>query len=121
MAVIYQTKVNQLGPLVDEFYDEKMMILFKEDAPAELAEYCVLHSENHLTDEIQKGDTLWIDQTAYKVTAVGNAVNKNLSALGHITLKFNGEEEPDLPGTLVLEDKEMKKVQVGNTIKINRD
>ncbi|WP_347548493.1 PTS glucitol/sorbitol transporter subunit IIA [Pseudalkalibacillus hwajinpoensis] len=121
MEVIYQTKVNKLGPLVEEFYDEKMMILFKEDAPAELAEYCILHSENNLNGEIKKGDTLQIDHHNYRITAVGSAVNKNLSTLGHITLKFNGEEEPDLPGTLVLEEKEMNHVQVGNVIKISRD
>lgn len=45
MKTIYNTEVNKLGIMVEEFYGEKMIILFKDNAPEELADYCVLHGK----------------------------------------------------------------------------
>lgn len=117
---IYTTVITKLGESVNEFLEEGMLITFKDNAPAELAEYCILHSENDLREDIQVGDTLTLGQSAYAITAVGEAVNKNLSALGHITLRFDGSTEADLPGTLVLEEKEIDSINVGDIIKIER-
>ncbi|UTR10219.1 PTS glucitol/sorbitol transporter subunit IIA [Evansella sp. LMS18] len=121
MTTIYETNVSKVGPLVEEFYGEKMVILFKEGAPEELQEYCVLHAKNQLDGEIQAGDSLFLNEKEYKVTAVGDAVNKNLQDLGHITLKFNGESSADLPGTLVLEDQPIEPINEGATISIIRN
>lgn len=117
---IYSTVVTKLGESVNEFLDQGMLITFKDNAPAELAEYCILHSENDLKQDIQVGDTLSIGNDSYRIIAVGNAVNKNLKALGHITFDFNGSEEVDLPGTLALENKEISQIKVGDVIKIER-
>lgn len=38
MKTIYNTEVNKLGIMVEEFYGEKMIILFKDNAPEELAD-----------------------------------------------------------------------------------
>lgn len=118
---IYSTVVTKLGESVNEFLDQGMLITFKDNAPAELAEYCVLHSENDLKQDIQAGDVLSIGKNSYQILAVGSAVNKNLESLGHITFNFNGDEEVDMPGTLSLEQKEIQPIQVGDQIKIERN
>ncbi|UCZ54968.1 PTS glucitol/sorbitol transporter subunit IIA [Bacillus shivajii] len=120
MNTIYKTNVSKVGPLVEQFYGEKMVILFKEGAPEELQEYCVLHETNQLDEDIKVGDSLYLNNKEYKVTAVGDAVNKNLNDLGHITLKFNGENSADLPGTLVLEDEPIDTITEGTTISVIR-
>ncbi|MCM2605505.1 PTS glucitol/sorbitol transporter subunit IIA [Rossellomorea marisflavi] len=114
----FETTITGIGGSVTEFLGEKMYILFGENAPAELAEYCLLIDLNGVEGEILAGDTLKIGEEKYKVTAVGEAVKQNLSTLGHITLKFDGSETPELPGTLYLEDSEIGLVQSGDSISI---
>lgn len=74
--MIYKTTVTKLGALASDFLEENMLILFKNNAPEELAEYCVLHQENQLIDKIQPGDTAILAGQAFVVTAVGSAVEK---------------------------------------------
>ncbi|MGY3717911.1 PTS glucitol/sorbitol transporter subunit IIA [Sutcliffiella cohnii] len=118
MNTVYETKVNKVGPSVADFLGEKMIILFGENAPAELAEYCLLINVKDVVEDIVPGNVLKLGEKEYKVTAVGDAVRKNLSSLGHITLKFDGSVTPELPGTLYLEDADIAEVQAGDTIQI---
>lgn len=118
--MIYRTTVTKLGDSATDFLAENMIILFKEDAPEELAEFCVLHEENNLTGHVQVGDTLTIGDHSFQITAVGSAVDKNLEALGHITIKADGAKEPELPGTLSVEEKELPTIIIGNVITITR-
>jgi glucitol/sorbitol PTS system EIIA component len=120
MHTKFETQINNIGPSVTEFLGEKMLILFGENAPAELAEYCLLINVKNVEGDIEVGDILLLGNHEYKITAVGNAVKKNLSSLGHITLKFDGSENPELPGTLYLEDTEIQEVEVktGDQIRI---
>ncbi|AUN19340.1 PTS glucitol/sorbitol transporter subunit IIA [Clostridium botulinum] len=120
MKTIYNTEVNKLGIMVEEFYGEKMIILFKDNAPEELADYCVLHGKNELNDEIQVGDIFKIDGEEYKVTAVGDEVYKNLRDLGHICVRFDGSTNAELPGSLYLEDKKIKEIKEGTVIEVER-
>lgn len=120
MKTIYNTEVNKLGIMVEEFYGEKMIILFKDNAPEELADYCVLHGKNEVNDEIQVGDIFKIDGEEYKVTAVGDEVHKNLRDLGHICVRFDGSTNAELPGSLYLEDKEIKEIKEGTVIEVER-
>lgn len=117
---IYQTKVTKLGESFNEFLEQGMIITFMDNAPQELAEFCLLHSENNLVKDIEVGDVLSIGEQSYKVTAVGEEVNKNLGSLGHITLRFDGASVPELPGTLSLEEKEITEINVGDVIKVER-
>lgn len=117
---IYTTVITKLGASIDDFLSEGMLITFKDDAPAELAEYCMLHSENNLREDILVGDTLSIGNESYQITAVGDVVNQNLSSLGHITIRFDGANEVELPGTLSVEKKEVTELNVGDSIKIER-
>lgn len=119
MYLIYNTKITKIGDMVAQFYPEKMIIMFKENAPQDLADYCILHNINQLDEEIKTGYTLKIGDTEYKITAVGDVVNKNLRDLGHICLKFDGSQKATLDGTLYLEDKEIKEVSIGDVIEIS--
>ena len=120
MKTIYNTEVTKLGEMVEEFYGEKMIILFKDNAPDELADYCVLHGKNELTEEIKTGDIFKIDGEEYKVTAVGDEVHKNLGDLGHICVRFDGSTNAELPGSLYLENKDIKAIKEGTVLEIVR-
>lgn len=115
---VYQTIINKMGSSVEAFLDEKMLILFGENAPAELADYCLLIDVNATEGDIEAGDQLILGEKSYQITAVGDAVMKNLNSLGHITLKFDGATAPELPGTLYLEESDITPVTVGDSIKI---
>ena len=98
--------------------DANMLILFGEEAPEDLAEYCFKIDNKDLLGSIQKGGKLVVDSEEYLITAVGNVVEKNLTGLGHITISFDASEEGSLPGTLhVAAEKEVVIAQ-GTTIQI---
>lgn len=118
MHTKFDTQINNIGPSVTDFLGEKMLILFGENAPAELAEYCLLINVKNVEGDIEVGDKLLLGNHEYKITAVGDAVKKNLSSLGHITLKFDGSKNPELPGTLYLEDIDIHEVKLGDQIRI---
>jgi PTS system glucitol/sorbitol-specific IIA component len=120
MGKIFETIVTDVGSKVLEFYQEKILILFKDNAPAELIDYCVLHSLNKLYGEIKEGDILRINEKEFKITAVGDLVNKNLKDLGHICLKFDSSIVAELPGSLYVEDKELPQINIGDSIIIKR-
>lgn len=102
---VFETKVLSIGPEAELFKEEKMVILFGEDAPDALADYCYNIELNPIIGTIEKGLQLIVDEEAYEITAVGSVVQSNLENLGHITIRFNGEIEAELPGTLYVEDK----------------
>lgn len=115
---LYETKIVDLGADAKMFQAEDMMILFGEEVPEDLANYAYIINVNPLEGNIEEGMMLAVGDSSYKITAVGNVVNKNLANLGHITLNFNGATEAELPGTLYLENKELPEATVGTTITI---
>ena len=119
MKKIFEAKVIQVGPEAQNMIqDANMLILFGEEAPEYLAEYCFKIDNKDLLGSIQKGGKLVVDSEEYLITAVGNVVEKNLTGLGHITISFDASEEGSLPGTLhVAAEKEVVIVQ-GTTIQI---
>lgn len=117
---IYETKVVNLGSEAEMFQAENMMILFGEEAPEDLANYSYIININSLEESIEPGMVITFDNQSYKVTAVGDLVNKNLTNLGHITLKFDNATEAELPGTLYVEDKELPNVEKGTKITIQK-
>lgn len=116
---LYQTKIVDQGSDAAMFKTENMMILFGENAPAELADYAYIIEVNPVNGPIKAGMIMTFNDIAYEVTAVGNVVDQNLANLGHITLKFDGATEAELPGTLYLEAKALPEATVGTTITIN--
>ncbi|WP_232696651.1 PTS glucitol/sorbitol transporter subunit IIA [Brevibacillus daliensis] len=118
MSMIYRTTISDLGDSALDFIEDGMLILFKTGAPEDLAMFCVLHTENELTDTIEVGQTFSIGKNVAKITAVGDAVNTNLKELGHITLRFDGLVEAELPGCLHMEAIQLDKFEPGETITI---
>lgn len=121
MKKYYSTTVQELGEQVNAFKGAGMLIMFNENAPQELREYCILHRGNKLEDTVQPGDILKLGDTSYKVVFVGNQVQKNLKDLGHITLRFNANKDGEsLEGSLYLEEKPVADVALGDEIAIYR-
>lgn len=120
MKLIYKTIITNVGNQAKELFEQDMFIIFKEDVPEYLSDYCFLHAENNLISEIENNDIVKIGDEVYKVTAVGSVVNENLLNLGHITFKFSGEFDATIPGTLYLEKKEIVPPVNGTKIEIVR-
>ncbi|MGO5131565.1 PTS glucitol/sorbitol transporter subunit IIA [Mitsuokella jalaludinii] len=121
MKKYYSTTVQELGAQVNAFKGAGMLIMFNENAPQELREYCVLHRGNKLEDTVQPGDVFKIGDASYKIVFVGNQVQKNLKDLGHITLRFNANKDGEsLEGSLYLEEKPIADVAPGDEIAIYR-
>lgn len=120
MKVIYENKVKALGSCVDEFRDENMFIIFGDNAPAELRDYCYCVDVNPVNGIIRTGQTLEVGGSSYKITAVGDEAPVTLAGLGHCTINFSGQDTADLPGTIYVENKPMPVVTVGTVIRITQ-
>ncbi|SJM71236.1 PTS system, glucitol/sorbitol-specific IIA component [Corynebacterium glutamicum] len=104
MNQIYQTEVTGAGPESGAFADQGMFVLFGEEAPDMLKEFCYFVHVNPVEGEIVPGLGFYINDTRYPITAVGDVAAKNLGALGHITIVFNGASKPHLPGAINVEN-----------------
>ena len=101
MKKIFETKVIQVGSEAQNMIqDANMLILFGEEAPEDLSEYCFKIDNKNLLGSILEGGKLVVDNQEYSISSVGNVVEKNLTGLGHITISFDGSKEGCLPGTL---------------------
>jgi PTS system glucitol/sorbitol-specific IIA component len=118
MRTIYGNKVKSIGSLANSFLEEKMLILFGSEAPQDLKDFCYNIDIVNADGEIQAGHKLIINNDIFEITAVGNLVQRNLTTLGHITLRFDGSTTPELPGTLYLENKDIPPIELGAELKI---
>ncbi|MBF0787437.1 MULTISPECIES: PTS glucitol/sorbitol transporter subunit IIA [unclassified Streptococcus] len=117
MTKIFETEIVSIGEQAPNMIEEaNMLILFGMEAPADLADYCYKISNKDLSGSIAPGTRLVIDGVEYSVTAVGNIVEQNLSALGHITIAFDGSHKESLPGTLHVEAGQVPPLQEGSVI-----
>ncbi len=114
----YDVTVTGLGDMALAFLDPAMemrfVILFNEDAPAELAELSILHTKAELTEAPAPGDTMKIGEKTYKVTAVGDEAIHTLKELGHCTLAFTADTEPYRPGCINLDGEVITEADVAN-------
>jgi PTS system glucitol/sorbitol-specific IIA component len=115
---IFQTEVIELGDQVEAFFDEGMFVLFGENVPDTLKDFCHFIDEKKVDGTIKAGDMLVIDGTKFQITAVGNIAQSNLEALGHLTVIFSGAREAGLPGSICVEAKPLAKLIVGSKISI---
>ena len=90
MTVIYQTTITRIGASATDALSDQMLITFREGAPADLEEKGELHPGLQFT----------LGQHRYPVTAVGSVAEDNLRELGHVTLRFDGLNEAEFPGTV---------------------
>lgn len=119
MELIYKTIVTGVGEKSMGFIDQGMFIMFKQDAPKDLKEFCIIHKDNNLILDIKEDDLLKLGDKEYKITGVGSVVNENLRTLGHITFRFNGEKEC-LPGSINVEKNDVPEIKVNEIIEIWR-
>ena len=118
MKTIYENKVKSVGIEAKSFLEEKMFILFGDGAPQELKDFCYNIDVVDATEEIKAGQKLYINNDSFEITSVGDVVQRNLTTLGHITLRFDGSTSPELPGTLYLENKDLPSIDLGTELKI---
>jgi len=118
MKVIYENQVKAAGECVEEFKDAGMFIIFGENAPDEIKDYCYSVNVNPINGEIAPGQFLVIDGEEFKITCVGYEAPITLKGLGHCTFNFSGATEAELPGTIYVEAKPMPTVKIGTTIQI---
>lgn len=115
----FKAKFTSIGPMVSEFINHNILVIFGESAPEELAEFAVLHDGKELLEPVAVGDTVSIDGEKFEVLAVGNIANVNLENLGHLVLKCNGKTIPDMPGDVCLESKPLPPINVDGTLEIS--
>ena len=104
--------------MAETLKDEKMIILFGSQAPADLKDFCHIINVQPVEGDIEPGMGLYVNKERYEITAVGNTVEKSLNELGHITIRFNGAKDAELPGTLYIEDKPLPNFEIGTELKI---
>lgn len=114
---VYKNTVKSMGPSVDAFGGE-MIILFGENAPDTLKDFCYGIDVVPTSAPITKGMVITFDGNPYKIVAVGNIAEKNLVNLGHLTVNFTGNAEDCLPGAIVVEKKAGPDIQIGTEIEI---
>ena len=119
MKKIFETKVIQVGSDAQNMIqDANMLILFGEEAPEDLSEYCFKIDNKNLLGSILEGGKLVVVNQEYSISSVGNVVEKNLTGLGHITISFDGSKEGSLPGTLHVVAEQAVVIEKGSTIQI---
>lgn len=114
----FESSIKEIGVAAREFAAEKMMILFGEQAPADLKDFCYNIQVKPLKKDLEAGDVLAFDEQRFVITAVGTKANATFRELGHMTIKFNGQTTADLPGTIHVEEKEYPQVTIGSTIRL---
>ena len=118
MKVIYENQVKALGACVGEFKEAGLFIIFGDDAPAELKDYCYSVSVNPIQGRIEAGQKLCIDEEEFLITAVGSEVPVTLGGRGHCSISLSGLTEPELPGTIYVEKKAMPEIKAGTILRI---
>lgn len=113
---LFETKVIGIGQEASMFQAENMMILFGENAPAELKDLTYHIQCSEVTDTIDTDTFVSFGDSIYQVTAVGDVVKHNLETIGHITIRFDGSKVASLPGTLHLEALPMPVMREGMPI-----
>ena len=114
----FDVTVTGLGDMALAFLDPAMemrfVILFNDDAPAELAELAILHTQSEVYEAPAPGDTMKIGAKTYKITAVGDEAVQTLRDLGHCTLAFTADTEPFRPGCINLDGEVITEADVAN-------
>ena len=115
---IFALEITALGPLVTEFTAAGVWVFFDESAPEELAEFAILHRSPPPTILLAPGQSLEVDGSHYRITAVGPVANDNLRALGHLVLKADGAQQAEMPGDVSVEARPLPEPAVGMLVRV---
>ncbi|SKC73135.1 PTS glucitol/sorbitol transporter subunit IIA [Maledivibacter halophilus] len=117
----YKSKIIELGTSVDEMSQLGMLILFSNDAPSELRDYCIIHDNKQLLRDLKVNQKIYLGKDQYTISAIGNTALQQWQELGHVTLRFDGELTPQLPGTVHLNNKLKGIPKIGEFIKVEQE
>lgn len=117
-GLIYDLEVTAIGPLVGEFTEAGIWVLFGEQAPEEVAEFAILHRAPPPRAPLAPGQALAIGDRRYTIRAVGPVANANLTSMGHLVLKANGLTEAELPGDVCIDDRPLPEPSVGLRLRV---
>lgn len=120
MTVVYESVVTAVGGQVEAFLDHGLLILFGDQAPAELHDISVLHSAGVADDGPQVGDVVDLGGASFDVLAVGPVVRDNLLNLGHLDIKADGRTEAKLPGDMCVPVGPLPLLHAGDVFRIRR-
>jgi PTS system glucitol/sorbitol-specific IIA component len=113
----YETTVIEIGEMAKRFFSQKIMVLFtKKEMPLEMKDISIMHSGGELVEDIETGDVLFLGNRAYSVSAIGEKANRNLRLMGHVCLKFDGKQAPEMPGDIHLKSGEPLAIDLGEKI-----
>lgn len=115
--IIYENEILEIGIGVEEL-SENMIVLFGDNVPDSLKDFCYLVSINDINGTIQKGQKLNLDNEQFIIDNVGDLAQKNLGELGHLTILFNANKEEMLPGAIIVLGNNDIKIKKGTKIKI---
>lgn len=118
MTLVYKNMIKSIGSAVESIEGEEMFILFGDNAPDMLKDFCYCVDIEPVSKTIEVGQILTVDNQEFKITAVGNIAEKNLASLGHVTVVFDGSSEASLPGSIYVEKKSVPTLKVGTEISI---
>jgi len=116
--IIFKTVVTNIGSSAEEFLQERMIILFGENAPQELSDICYNIKIVPIYHVIKTGMHLKINDISFLITAIGNVAEENLKNLGHVTINFDGSPAASLSGTIHVEKKDIPNISIGTGISI---
>lgn len=114
----YEGQITDIGPLAAEFLGAGIIVFFGQEAPEELIEFSIIHDGKELKKDLVPSDVVWIDDRNFAILAVGEVANGNLAQLGHLILKFNGLDQPEMPGDVCVEKKAIPEIVVGTRFRI---
>ncbi|MFO6484181.1 PTS glucitol/sorbitol transporter subunit IIA [Escherichia coli] len=98
MTVIYQTTITRIGASAIDALSDQMLITFREACGPRRV---LLHSLPRRVERCTPSRfAIFTRKHCYPVTAVGSVAEDNLRELGHVTLRFDGLNEAEFPGTV---------------------
>lgn len=115
----YKNVVKNAGPQVNAFGGE-MLILFGENAPDTLKDFCYTIDVLPVEETIEEGMKISFNGEEYTIIKVGDIAERNLASLGHLTVNFTGDPSQCLPGAIVVEEKAAPEVNIGTVIEISK-
>lgn len=109
--------ITEIGPIVADFKEEMVIILFGPMATPDLKEICVIHEFNEKpTNSLTAGNTLKLGNHQYTIKHVGEEANKNFVELGHVSIYFKMNESDLLPGAILVEPEYFPELNIGDEI-----
>lgn len=113
-----ESEIQKIGEMA-YFEDYPIIVLFNESVPKELEDVCIVHrfKTSPQSEILKEGQIIRLGDFEYEIQEVGVLANENLRNLGHISLQFGNEtNDKILPGTVLLNKKELPKLNQGDLL-----